>query len=85
MADSIMYQEDGFVILETNQPETFVSAEELLAKLQNIIISYPEILPRQLNKFDSVAKKAQYLLDNYYELDFEDGNYLQWYVIRLEK
>ncbi len=85
MADSIMYQEDCFVILETNQPEIFVSAEELLVKLQNIIISHPDILPRQLNKFDSVAKKAQYLLDNYYELDFEDGNYLQWYVIRLEK
>lgn len=85
MADSIMYQEDGFVILEANQPETFVSADELLTKLQNIIISYPEILPRQLTKFESVVEKAQYLRDNYCELDFEDGNYLQWYVIRLEK
>jgi hypothetical protein len=85
MADSIMYQEDGFVVLETNQPETFLNSEELLTKLQSIIVSHPEILPRQLNKFDSLEKKAQYLLNNYCELDFEDGNYLQWYVIRLEK
>jgi len=85
MADSIMYQEDGFVILETNQPETFVSYDELLNKLQKIINDHPDILPRQLNKFETLEKKAQYLLDNYCELEFEDGNYLQWYVIRLEK
>ncbi|MGH7999850.1 MAG: chlororespiratory reduction protein 7, partial [Brasilonema sp.] len=30
MPDSIMYQKDGFVVLESDRPEQFLTAEELL-------------------------------------------------------
>jgi hypothetical protein len=80
-----MYQEDAFVVLETNQPEQFLSAEELLLKLTDILRSRPDELPRELRKFSTIAEQARHLRDNYCELDQEPGQYLQWYVVRLEK
>ena len=80
-----MYQEDAYVLLETNQPEQFLSAEELLLKLTDILRSRPDELPRELRKFSTIAEQARHLRDNYCELDQEPGQYLQWYVVRLEK
>jgi len=80
-----MYQEDAFAVLETNQPEQFLSAEELLLKLTDILRSHPDDLPRELGKFSTIEEKARHLRDNYSELDQEPGQYLQWYVVRLEK
>ena len=36
MPDSIMYQEDGFVVLEADQPEQILTPQELLEKLKGI-------------------------------------------------
>lgn len=85
MADSIMYQEDGFVVLETDQPEQFLTSPELQQKLQSILSSGKIELPRELAQFTSVEKQAQHLMENYFELDVGTGKYLQWYVVRLEK
>jgi Protein CHLORORESPIRATORY REDUCTION 7 len=85
MADSIMYQEDCFVVLETDQPEQFLAEEELLEKLKQVLVSQEENLPRELNKFTTLEEKAQHLIKNYFELDLGPGQYLQWYVVRLEK
>lgn len=84
MADSIMYQEDCYVVLESDRPEQFLSKEELLEKLQ-VILQQQEELPRDLQKFNSVTEQAQYLLDTACEFDVSPGQYLQWYVTRLEK
>lgn len=85
MPDSIMYQEDAFVVLETNQPEQILTPEELLAKLQEVLKSRQDDLPPDLQKFDSIAAQAEYLRGNYCEFDLNPGEYLQWYVVRLEK
>ncbi len=85
MPDSIMYQEDGFVVLESEQPEQFLTAEELLEKLKGILRSRQDDLPRELQKFASVEEQAQHLMENFCELDVGSGQYLQWYVVRLEK
>lgn len=85
MSDSIMYQEDSFVVLESDREEEFLSAEELKEKLKNILITQQDNLPRNLDKFSSPEKQAQHLMDNYYEFDLGAGKYLQWYVVRLEK
>ena len=85
MSDPIMYQEDGFLVLESDQPEQFLSAAELQAKLAQILSCRQNNLPRELQKFTSVEKQAQYLMENYFEFDLEPGQYLQWYVVRLEK
>jgi Protein CHLORORESPIRATORY REDUCTION 7 len=82
MPNSIMYQEDGFVVLETNQPEQFLTAEELLEKLKVILQSLGEELPRELQKFNSLEAQAKYLMNTFCELDLGPGQYLQWYVVR---
>ena len=85
MAESIMYQEDVFVVLETDQPEQFMTPQELQHKLEAILSSGEVDIPRELEKFDSLEKQAQHLMENYFELDVGTGKYLQWYVVRLEK
>jgi hypothetical protein len=80
-----MFQEDAFVVLESNQPEQFLTPTQLLEKLKVILATRQEDLPRELQKFTSVEEQAQYLLDTSCELDVGPGDYLQWYVVRLEK
>jgi len=85
MPDSIMFQEDAFVVLETNQPEQFLTPAELLEKLKAILATLQDDLPRDLQRFTSVEEQAQYLMATSCELDVGSGQYLQWYVVRLEK
>ncbi|MFB8791914.1 MAG: chlororespiratory reduction protein 7 [Potamolinea sp.] len=85
MPDSIMFQEDGFVVLEPNQPERFMTAEELLEKLKAILATRQDDLPRDLQKFASIDEQAYYLRETSCEFDVAPGTYLQWYVVRLEK
>lgn len=85
MPDPLMYQQDAFVVLETNQPEQFLTPVELLEKLKVILSQRQQDLPRELQRFNSVEAQAQHLLDTSCELDVEPGQYLQWYAVRLEK
>jgi hypothetical protein len=86
MPDSIMYQEEEhYVVLEADRPEEFLSAPELLAKLSAILTRRQDDLPRELQKFSTVAEQARYLLENHCEFDVAPGHFLQWYVVRLEK
>lgn len=85
MRDSIMFQEDAYVVLETNQPEQILTPAELLEKLQAILSQRQDDLPRDLHKFSSVEEQAKYLMETSCELDVGPGDYLQWYVVRLEK
>ncbi|MEA5507233.1 chlororespiratory reduction protein 7 [Halotia wernerae UHCC 0503] len=86
MPDSLMYQQDNFVVLETNQPEQFLTAPELLEKLKIVLQKInSQDLPPDLHKLDSVEAQAQYLIDTTCQLDISPGEYLQWYAVRLEK
>ncbi len=85
MPDSLMYQEDNYVVLETNQPEKFLTSSELLEKLKETLQQLKEELPHDVKKIDSLQAQAEYLLDTSCELDIGPGQYLQWYAVRLEK
>jgi len=85
MPDPIMYQEDGYVVLESDQPEQFLNATELQAKLVDLLLLEEVIIPRELEQFDSTESQAKHLVDNYFELDIGADKYLQWYVVRFEK
>ena len=85
MSDSLMYQQDAFVVLEPNQSEQFLTPAELLDKLKNLLMQRQDDLPQDLKKFTSVDAQAQYLMDTSCEFDLSPGQYLQWYVVRLEK
>ncbi|WP_293332811.1 chlororespiratory reduction protein 7 [Microcoleus sp. CAWBG58] len=80
-----LYDEDNFVVLETNQPEQFLTAVELLEKLKAVLSREHEDLPQDVLKFSSVEEQAKYLIDTYCELDVGPGKFLQWYAVRLEK
>lgn len=85
MPDPLMYQQDVFVVLESNQPEQFLTAAELLEKLKEILAQRQQDLPRDLQKISSIEAQAQYLLSTSCDLDVGSGHYLQWYAVRLEK
>jgi Protein CHLORORESPIRATORY REDUCTION 7 len=86
MPDRLMYEEDNYVVLETNQPEQIITASELVEKLIGIVGKLkPEELSPDLRVFDSTEAKVKYLIDTSCELDVGPGNYLQWYAVRLEK
>lgn len=81
-----MYQEDDYVVLETNQPEKFLTSLELLEKLKQTLQQLKEEeLPHDLKKIDSLQAQAEYLINTSCELDLGPGQYLQWYAVRLEK
>jgi hypothetical protein len=80
-----MYRQDHFVVLEANQPEQFLTAAELLSKLEAVLVQRQDTLPQDLQKISSIPAQAQYLLDTSCELDMGPGNFLQWYAVRLEK
>lgn len=85
MPSSIMYQEDGYIVLESDCEEQFMTAKDLQEKLVNLLLLDEIIIPRELEQFDTPELQAQHLLDNYFELDIGADKYLQWYVVRLEK
>ena len=85
MADPIMYQEDGYVVLESDREEQFMTADDLRDKLVNLLLLDEVVIPRELEQFETVELQAEHLLENYFELDIGADKYLQWYVVRLEK
>ena len=85
MTDSLMYNNDAFVVLETNQPEQFLTEAELLEKLAAILAQRQEDLPRGLQRFATPAEQARHLVDTACDLDVGPGEFLQWYAVRLEK
>ncbi len=86
MPESLMYNENHYVVLETNQPEQILDAAELVAKLSAALSALPDTdLPRELAALPSLEARVQRLLDTTCELDLGPDQFLQWYAIRLEK
>lgn len=85
MPDPMMFREDAFVVLETDQAEQFLTAEELLQKLASVLETMQDELPRELEGIATPAAQARHLLDTACELDVGPGRFLQWYAVRLEK
>jgi hypothetical protein len=80
-----LYQEDYFVVLETNQPEQILSAAELTEKLRSILATRQDDLPADLRSFSTIEAQVKHLIDTTCELDMMPGEYLQWYAVRLER
>jgi hypothetical protein len=85
MPDPRLYEGDNYVVLEPDRPEQFLTTAELLAKLKVILGQRQDDLPRDVQQFGSIEEQAQYLLETCCELDVGPGQFLQWYVVRLEK
>ena len=85
MSDSLMFNNDAYVVLETDRPEELFTPAEMFAKLKQIVIEFADDLPIDVQQISGVDARVQYLLDTSCELDLAPGEYLQWYVVRLEK
>ena len=85
MADSLMFNNDAYVVLETDLPEQLLTPAEMFDKLQEIVIKFAGDLPEDVLRIVGVEARVQYLLDTSCELDLAPGEYLQWYAVRLEK
>ena len=85
MSDSLMFNNEAYVVLETDLPEQILTPAEMSAKLQEIVIKFADDLPIDVRQIDGVNERVKYLLDTSCELNLAPGEYLQWYAIRLEK
>lgn len=85
MVDRKLYDTDSFVLLRSQQPEVFVSREELLEQLKAELIRHPEARSPDLLRLDTVEEQALQLLETSYELVTAPGEFLQWYAVRLER
>lgn len=85
MSSASMYDEEHFVVLETNQPEEILTAAELSKKLRSILTARQDNLSSDLQQAGTIDEQIRYLLDTTCELDMAPGEYLQWYAVRLEK
>jgi hypothetical protein len=85
MSDSLMFNNDAYVVLETDQPEQLLTPAEMFEKLQEIVSKFADDLPIDVQRITGVDERVKYLLDTSCKLDLAPGEYLQWYVVRLEK
>jgi hypothetical protein len=83
MTDSIMYQEDGYVLLRHDQPEQLLEPEEMRQFFTHLFAKEPDLLPQELAPLP-LDQQLTKLLEDYCELDIPNG-FLQWYVVRFEK
>jgi Protein CHLORORESPIRATORY REDUCTION 7 len=85
MSNSLMFNDDAYVVLETGRLEQILTPAEMTDKLTEIVLQFPDDLPIEVQSMIGVDAKVKYLLDTSCELDLAPGQYLQWYVVRLEK
>ena len=85
MSNSLMYQEDYFVIIQTDLPEEILTKQELLEKLQKVLEEFSGVMPPELVKFTTLEEKALFLQNNFCEWKTQPGEYLQWYATRISK
>jgi hypothetical protein len=85
MPDAIMYQGDTYVVLVPGEAEEFVSPDQLLRRLVDLLSDRQDNLPPDLCRFPSPVDQAKYLRDTACEFEIRPGETLQWYLVRLEK
>ncbi|MGD1902564.1 MAG: chlororespiratory reduction protein 7 [Geitlerinemataceae cyanobacterium] len=84
--DTRLYSEEYFVVLAAGEPEEILTASELAAKLSATLEADSELdLPRAVRELEATSDRVRLLIDTTCELTFDDGGFLQWYAVRLEK
>jgi hypothetical protein len=85
MSDSLMFNNDAYVVLETDRSEQLLTPTEMFDKLKEIVVKFADELPGDVVRIADINERVQYLLDTSCELNLTPGEYLQWYAVRLEK
>lgn len=74
-----LYDEDYYVILRSDREDEFVTRAELEQLLAETIAQVEHLAG------DPLIERVSSLIDRAYEYVARPGEYLQWYVTRLEK
>ena len=85
MSNPLLYSEEHFVVLATDQPEQIITATELFEKLKGIVADRQDNLPRDVQRLTDLTEQTTYLMSTACELDLGPDQFLQWYAVRLEK
>ena len=85
MVDPRLYDEDAFVVLETDQEEQILSPDELRDRLKHVLATHPDSLPADVAARSPLDAQVEYLVTNYCELTPNPDQFIQWYAVRLEK
>ena len=82
---NLMFNNDAYVLLETDLPEQLLTPVEMFDKLTEIVVKFEQDLPIDVQQITGIKQRVQYLLDTSCELNLVPGEYFQWYAVRLEK
>jgi hypothetical protein len=85
MPDTLMFDEEMYVVLVPGEEEVFLTPGELLERLKALLQDRQDDLPRDLQKFQTLEEQATYLRDTACDFELRPGEQMQWYVVRLEK
>ena len=83
---SVMYdQSDTYVLLAPGADEVFMTEEELVTKLAEVLSQWDGPLPQDLQRDGSLEDTAKYLVGASCELELGGGKgSYQWYSVRLD-
>lgn len=84
MANPLMYQGEQYVVLTADGPEQFCTEAELREKLAQLLAQATELSP-ELAAYPTIAERVQYLLDTGCRWEWGDQQFMEWYLVRLEK
>ncbi len=84
MADSLMYHDDHYVLLTPDAPAAFCTPAELREKLAGFLAEMTELSP-ELTAYGTTAERVEYLLNTGCRLERSADDFIEWYVVRLEK
>ncbi|MEN9207462.1 MAG: chlororespiratory reduction protein 7 [Gloeomargarita sp. GMQP_bins_120] len=84
MANPLLYEGDHYVVLTPTAPEVICTEAELRERLRQALEQMPEVTP-ELAVYATVEERVQYLLDRACRLEWGEGAFMEWYLVRLEK
>ncbi len=59
MSDSLMFNNDAYVLLETNQPERLLTPAEMFDKLKEIIVNCADDLPADVQQIGGIEDSPE--------------------------
>lgn len=80
-----LFEQNHYVLLMPGAAEEFLTASELSEFLQRLLEEYPDAVDADIKQFDTIADRANRLIETTCELAIAPGQTVEWYAVRLTK